>query len=61
MIKWTFWWWCFVFLIEVHAYKIGNSDPAPQFKVIEQPNDFVNQVKKLINQVKNLNKQWTID
>lgn len=34
------------FLIEVHAYKIGNSDPAPQFKVIEQPNDFAVQVKK---------------
>ncbi|MBE5763683.1 MAG: DUF4268 domain-containing protein [Clostridiales bacterium] len=34
------------FLIEVHAYKIGDSDPAPQFKVIEQPNDFAVQVKK---------------
>lgn len=34
------------FLIEVHAYKIGDSAPAPQFKVIEQPNDFTIQVKK---------------
>lgn len=33
------------FLIEVHAYKIGDSDPAPMFKVIEQPNDFVDSVK----------------
>ena len=33
------------FLMEVHAYKIGNSDPAPQFKIIEQPNDFVAIVK----------------
>lgn len=33
------------FLLEVHAYKIGNSDPAPQFKIIEQPNDFVKTVK----------------
>ena len=33
------------FLVEVHAYKIGDSDPAPQFKIIEQPNDFVNSVK----------------
>ena len=32
------------FLIEVHAYKIGNSEPAPQFKIIEQPNDFVKTV-----------------
>ena len=33
------------FLLEVHAYKIGNSDPAPQFTIIEQPNDFVKTVK----------------
>lgn len=35
------------FLIEVHAYAIGNSDPAPQFKIIEQPNDFAKNVKNL--------------
>lgn len=35
------------FLIELHAYKIGNSDPAPYFKVIEQPNDFNKNIKKL--------------
>ena len=29
------------FLLELHAYKIGDSLPAPQFAVIEQPNDFV--------------------
>lgn len=33
------------FLMEVHAYKIGDSDPALQFKIIEQPNDFVKIVK----------------
>lgn len=33
------------FLLEVHAYKIGDSDPAPQFKIIEQPNDFAKSVK----------------
>lgn len=33
------------FLIEVHAYKIGDSDIAPQFKIIEQPNDFSKSVK----------------
>ena len=33
------------FLLEVHAYKIGGSDPAPQFNIIEQPNDFVKTVK----------------
>lgn len=35
------------FLLEVHAYKIGNSDPAPQFSIIEQPNDFVKIVKTI--------------
>ena len=35
------------FLIEVHAYTIGNSAPAPMFKIIEQPNDFVKQVKNI--------------
>lgn len=28
------------FLIEIHAYKIGNSDPAPKFEIIEEPNGF---------------------
>ena len=35
------------FLLEVHAYKIGDSEPAPQFKIIEQPNDFVKTVKAI--------------
>jgi len=35
------------FLIEVHAYKIGDSDPAPQFQIVQQPNDFVKTVKSL--------------
>ena len=35
------------FLIEIHAYKIGNSEPAPQFKIIEQPNDFAKTVKRI--------------
>ncbi len=29
------------FLIEIHAYKIGNSDYAPKFEVVEKPNGFV--------------------
>lgn len=35
------------FLIEVHAYTIGDSAPAPMFKVIEQPNDFAKSVKAI--------------
>ncbi len=33
------------FLIEIHAYKIGDSDTAPMFEVIEKPNDFVKHSK----------------
>ena len=33
------------FLLEVHAYTIGDSLPAPMFKVVQQPNDFVKSVK----------------
>lgn len=35
------------FLIEVHTYQIDDSAPAPQFKIIEQPNDFVKNIKAL--------------
>lgn len=35
------------FLIEVHAYTIEGSKPAPYFKIIQQPNDFVKQVKNI--------------
>lgn len=33
------------FLIELHAYKIGNSLPAPKFEIIEKPNDFIKDSK----------------
>ena len=35
------------FLIEVHAYTIGDSAPAPMFKIIEKPNDFVKTVRDI--------------
>jgi len=34
------------FLIEIKAWKIGDSNPAPQFNIIEQPNDFNKNVKR---------------
>lgn len=34
------------FLIEIHAYKIGDSDLAPKFEVIEKPNNFVKRGNK---------------
>lgn len=39
------------FLIEIHAFKIGNSDPAPLFKVIEKPNDFARIIKETTKDV----------
>ena len=33
------------FLVEIHAYKIGDSDAAPKFEVVEKPNDFVKRSK----------------
>lgn len=33
------------FLIEVHAIKIGDSQPAPQFRVIQEPNDYMKATK----------------
>ncbi len=43
------------FLIEIHAYKIGDSIPAPKFEIIEQPNDFIKNIKG-INGNEELNK-----
>jgi len=33
------------FLIEIHAYKIGNSLYAPKFEIVEKPNDFIKNAK----------------
>lgn len=33
------------FLIEIHAYRIGESLPAPKFEIIEKPNDFIKLTK----------------
>lgn len=35
------------FLLEIHAFVIGDSAPAPKFTIIEKPNDFVKTVKTL--------------
>lgn len=34
------------FLIEIHAYQIGDSEYAPKFEVVEKPNDFIKNAKK---------------
>lgn len=33
------------FLIEIHAYKIGDSLPAAKFEMVEKPNDFIKNTK----------------
>ena len=34
------------FLIEIKLYKIGDSDPAVKFEIIEKPNNWTKEVKK---------------
>lgn len=54
------------FLLELHAYKIGDSLPAPKFEVVEKPNDFIKLSKSNDSEV-SLNKSqserlefWTL-
>lgn len=35
------------FLIEIHAFRIGDSLPAPKFEVVEKPNDFIKYAKSI--------------
>jgi len=35
------------FLIELRAYRIGDSLPAPKFEIVEQPNDFIKSTKSI--------------
>ena len=35
------------FLLEIHAFVIGDSVPAPKFVIVEKPNDFAKSVKTL--------------
>lgn len=37
------------FLLEIKAYRIGDSLPAPMFKVVEKPNDFIKSNKSVKN------------
>lgn len=33
------------FLIELHAYRIDDSNPAPKFEIVEKPNNFIKNTK----------------
>lgn len=37
------------FFLELHAYKIGSSLPAPKFEIVEKPNGFIKNSKGQIN------------
>lgn len=37
------------FFLELHAYKIGDSLPAPKFEIVEKPNGFIKNSKGQIN------------
>lgn len=45
------------FFLEVYTYKISESDVAPMFKIIEQPNDFAKTVRSISNNAELNNSQ----
>lgn len=47
------------FLCEIHLYKVGGSNPAVKFSVIEKPNDWIKSVKK--NQQQTESQQFRLD
>ena len=50
------------FLIEIHAYKIGNSDPAPKFEIIEEPNGYRKNTKvgNVLNETSKISQEHLI-
>lgn len=47
------------FLCEIHLYKVGSSNPAVKFSVIEKPNDWIKSVKKISSRQKASSSVWT--
>lgn len=48
------------FLIQLEVIRIGDSAAAPQFKVIEAPNDFIKNIKKSVRENGNSERQSNI-
>lgn len=46
------------FLCEIHLYKVGSSNPAVKFSVIEKPNDWIKSVKKISSRQKASSSAW---
>ena len=38
-------------LCEIKVFRIGNSEPAPKFEIIEQPNNWVKEMKKTTSSI----------
>lgn len=50
------------FLCEIKLYRIGNSEPAVKFEIIERPNDWAKEIKKTENNLPRHQKRiayWT--
>lgn len=51
------------FLLEIELWKIGNSEPAPKFNVVERPNNWAKEEKKSASQITESNQRsldfWT--
>lgn len=47
------------FLCEIKLYRIGNSEPAVKFEVIERPNDWSKEIKKMRQSMKQSNQDMT--
>lgn len=46
------------FLCEIHLYKVGSSNPAVKFSVIEKPNDWIKSVKRISSRQKASSSAW---
>ena len=38
-------------MCEIKVYRIGSSEPAPKFEIIEQPNDWIKEMKQPSSQI----------
>lgn len=51
------------FLLEIELWKIGNSEPAPKFNIVERPNNWAKEEKKSASQIPESNQKslefWT--
>lgn len=51
------------FLLEIELWKIGHSEPAPKFNVVERPNNWAKEEKKSASQITESNQKsldfWT--